>query len=113
MFIPDPVLIELEEHWISDFTEKLDSLQQHAGEVLPALLLPADVLFDYRHFVESVMNNNRLGGSPFTSRSLEYAFRMSARHVAPFQQDNFFRDGIIQFSILDDLKSSGSVGAIL
>jgi hypothetical protein len=115
-FVPEPVLVELEEHWMMEFAEKSRAFSKHVDRIRVEISLPTDdvALAWYRTQVQGLVAGDFIKSIPFTSRTLEYAFRMAAKKLAPFEEETEFRDGIIQMSILEHLSAGKSgPGAIL
>ncbi len=115
-FIPSPVLIELEEWWLSKFFESLATFRENAGAVYAEFPVPhlEEIRSKYRVSVAQMLAANHIEVIPFTARGLEDVFRITASHIAPFEQDDGFRDGVIQLSIFEDLAhEAGSIGAVI
>ena len=117
LFIPDAVELELEEHWLRSFDEKvrqiesrLQAFTDHIASVVTAgatIGMPARerALQEYRQKVQEFKQHWGINGVPFTARPIEELVRMAALRHPPFKErDEGFRDAVILLSIVDHLR---------
>lgn len=127
-FIPEPVLVEAEEHWLRELQEEESRLagagrqfERKAGSV------PAETEIKYTSLVElrqryrtirtETMNRFQVGTIPFGTRSLPEMFELATRYVLPFKsggQGAGFQDAVILQSVMEHLNLvSGSKGIFI
>jgi hypothetical protein len=118
LFLPVSVEEELEQHWIRDLFEKEKRIKQSvadrnkvSSDIVSDLAAPAFpsrdiVIQSYRDRVGSLKKVLSIQSSPFTSRSLQEIFRMSASRTPPFKdKDKDFQDVVHVLSVIDHLKT--------
>lgn len=120
VFIPEPVEIELEEHWLRDFQERrlavtnsLDKLNKYCHEFVPDVPVPTiqDSLAlrsTYRAKAAAMKQLMSIKSSPATKRLLSEVFNMSCSRATPFDKakDTAFQDVVIYLSVLDHLRDN-------
>lgn len=116
-FIPEPVLIEAEEHWIRDFQNGVCGLRNAAQQIKrKAGSVPCetnaehtslDVMRDrYRTMQDETMRRFEVGIIPFGTKSVEEFFGLATRYIRPFKdggQGSGFQDAVILQSVLEHL----------
>ncbi len=126
VFLPEPVLIEAEEHWVRGVREKVAGLK-NAAKQLERLAqpiasgtkvehLPVERLVEnYRTTSRSAIEKFQIRSSPFTNLSAKDMFRAASRYVLPFelgQEGKGFQDAVILSSILQHLNSNNDLNGI-
>jgi len=127
-FIPEPVLIETEEHWFRDLQEEESKLvnagrqfERKAGAVRVEARIEYTSLAEARrryHEIRTLtMDHFQVGVAPFCQRSLSDMFGLAARYVLPFKsggQGSGFQDAVILQSVIEHLDSiPGSKGIFI
>ena len=127
VFLPRPVLMEAEEHWIRAVQNKVTGLDGAADQLeriarpinarIKSEHLPVERLVeDYHAVVETAMAEYRMHLCPFTKASAEEMFNLAVRYIHPFeleQQGKGFQDAVIFSSVLQHLKANPDLIGIL
>jgi len=117
--IPEPVLIEAEEHWFRDLQEEEyrlvnagKQLERKAGSVPCQTKVEytplAELRERYRAIRTDTMRHFQVGIVPFGKRSLPEMFGLATRYVLPFKgggQGAGFQDAVILQSVIEHLDS--------
>src|ERR1700678_2405542 len=95
-FLPEPVVMEAEEHWVRGVRDKIASLR-NAEKQLERLAQPVasgtkvehspveQLVENYRSMSRSAIEKFRIRLSPFTNLSAKDMFRIASRYVLPFE----------------------------
>jgi len=126
LLLPEPVEIELEENWIREIREARWKLQKQlagfsrsisaVGMSTIVLPLPGDeeAMASYRTRVREIKEKWPLGSVPFTRQDVRKFFEMAAKRELPFEEkDKGFRDVVILYSVIDHLRETPAVIAVL
>lgn len=127
VFLPEPVAIEAEEHWLRGVRDKIVGLR-NAAKQLERLAQPIgsgtkvehlaieQLVETYRSSCRSAIEKFQIGFCPFTNLSAKEMFSIASRYLLPFelgQEGKGFQDAVILSSILQHLKSNELTGILV
>jgi PIN domain len=127
VFIPEPVSMEAEAHWVRAVQKKVTALENAVNQlerVAKPIATQAKVehlsterlIEEYRTAVQSAMAKYQVNACPFTELSSKEMFSLASRCALPseFEQGGKgFQDAVILSSVLQHLKSSAELTGIL